>query len=126
MDTPAKYPCPCCGHRTYTERPGSYEICSVCFWEDDDIQLRWPDRPGGANSLSLIDAQRAYAEMGAMEYRFTGIVRMAAPDEPLDDGWRPIDLTVDDFEPMGTGHAPWPADPTALYWWRPTFWRRRS
>ncbi|HET6705482.1 CPCC family cysteine-rich protein [Amycolatopsis sp.] len=125
MDTPAPYPCPCCGHRTFSAPPGSYEICSVCFWEDDDIQLRWPERAGGANSLTLVDAQRAYAEMGAMEYRFTGLVRMAAPDEPLDDGWRPIDLAVDDFEPLGVRDAPWPADLTALYWWRPAFWRRR-
>jgi hypothetical protein len=124
VDTPARYPCPCCGHRTFTEPPGHYEICPVCFWEDDNLQLRWPDMPGGANSLSLLDSQRAYAEMGAMEYRFTGLVRMAAADEPLDDGWRPIDLAVDDFEPNGTFHAPWPADLTVLYWWRPTFWRR--
>jgi hypothetical protein len=125
VDTPAEYPCPCCGHRTFDRPPGSYDICPVCFWEDDDLQLRWPDLPGGANSLSLVDAQRANAEMGAMEYRFTGIVRSAAPDEPLDDGWRPIDPAVDDFEPPGVAGAPRPADPTALDWWRPTFWRRR-
>ncbi|MFJ9778287.1 hypothetical protein ACIRSS_01820 [Amycolatopsis sp. NPDC101161] len=52
-------------------------------------------------------------------------VRLAAPDEPLDDGWRLIDLAVDHFEPRGVAEAPGPADPTALYWWRPTFWRRR-
>ncbi|MEU8636262.1 CPCC family cysteine-rich protein [Amycolatopsis sp. NPDC048633] len=126
MDTPADYPCPCCGHHTFEKPPGSHDICRVCFWEDDDIQLRWPDRAGGANSLTLVDSQRAYAEMGAMEYRFTGLVRMATPDEPLDDGWRPIDLDLDDFESMDHPHrAPWPADPTVLYWWRPTFWRRR-
>ncbi|MEU5263205.1 CPCC family cysteine-rich protein [Amycolatopsis sp. NPDC021455] len=125
MNTPAEYPCPCCGHRMFDLPPGNYDICRVCFWEDDNIQLRWPDWAGGANSLSLIDAQRAHAEMGAMEYRFTGIVRMAALDEPLDDGWRPIDLAVDDFEPRGVHDAPWPADMTSLYWWRPNFWRRR-
>jgi hypothetical protein len=90
----------------FADPPGNYEICRVCFWEDDHIQLRWPDRPGGANSLSLIDAQRAYTELGAMEYRFTGIVRTAAPDEPLDDGWRPVDLAVDDFE-RTEGHFPY-------------------
>src|SRR3569833_2977032 len=26
--------CPCCGVRTLIER-GGYDICSVCFWEDD-------------------------------------------------------------------------------------------
>jgi hypothetical protein len=126
VDAPAKYPCPCCGHRTFDELPGNYDICRVCFWEDDWLQLRWPGMAGGANSVSLLDAQRGYAEMGAMEFRFTGIVRMPHVSEPLDDGWRPIDLAVDDFEPVGVRDAPWPDDMTALYWWRPTFWRRRS
>lgn len=26
--------CPCCQYKTLTER-GQYEICPVCFWEDD-------------------------------------------------------------------------------------------
>ncbi|MBW4608570.1 MAG: hypothetical protein KME22_15515 [Hassallia sp. WJT32-NPBG1] len=28
------YHCPCCGYKTLSER-GGYEICPVCFWEDD-------------------------------------------------------------------------------------------
>ncbi|NBH03564.1 hypothetical protein GTY80_09955 [Amycolatopsis sp. SID8362] len=122
---PAEYPCPCCGHRAFEKPPGSHEICSVCFWEDDWQQLRWPDLAGGANSTSLLDAQRAYVETGAVEIRFTALVRPPRAAEPLDDGWRPIDLAIDDFEPMGVRDLPWPADMTALYWWRPTFWRRR-
>ncbi|MDP9163351.1 MAG: hypothetical protein M3N06_04575, partial [Pseudomonadota bacterium] len=31
---PPFYPCPCCGNRTVGER-ATYEICPVCFWEDD-------------------------------------------------------------------------------------------
>jgi hypothetical protein len=31
--------------------PGSYEICSVCFWEDDGVQFRWPTIAGGAKGL---------------------------------------------------------------------------
>lgn len=27
-------PCPCCGRKTIGER-GNYEICTVCWWEDD-------------------------------------------------------------------------------------------
>ncbi|MCF2538686.1 hypothetical protein K6168_23930 [Streptomyces sp. FB2] len=52
------YPCPCCGHRVLDAMPGSYEICPVCFWEDDGVQSRWPTMAGGANQVSLIDAQR--------------------------------------------------------------------
>ncbi|HEX2133867.1 MAG TPA: CPCC family cysteine-rich protein [Actinophytocola sp.] len=118
------YPCPCCGHATFSEPPGSYEICDVCFWEDDAVQLRWPDWSGGANGPSLIDAQRNCAELGATEVRFTGLVRQATASEPLDAGWRLIDLVVDNFEPRGSQMVPWPEDRTTLYWWRPTYWRR--
>jgi hypothetical protein len=74
----------------------------------------------------LIESQRNFAEMGAMEYRFTGNVREPTSDERLDDGWRPIDLSIDSFEPRAAKEAPWPDDLTVLYWWRPTFWRRHG
>ncbi len=38
----ANYPCPCCGYLVFTEPPGSYTICPICFWEDDISQLRFP------------------------------------------------------------------------------------
>jgi hypothetical protein len=117
------FPCPCCGHLTFGEPPGSYEICAVCFWEDDAVQLRWPDYRGGANRPSLLDAQRTYAEIGATESQFLRFVGRAAKDEPVDVGWRTIDLAIDRFEPRDDQRAPWPDDRTTLYWWRPTFWR---
>lgn len=34
------YKCPCCGFYTFKQKPaGSYDICPVCFGEDDMIQL---------------------------------------------------------------------------------------
>lgn len=116
-----RYPCPCCGHVVFEEPPGSYNICDVCFWEDDAIQLRWPDYAGGANKPSLIESQANFRQHGAMEPRFVDNVRPPADDEPLDPGWRPIDLRFDRFERGGFGG--WPSDLTVLYWWRPTFWR---
>ncbi|CAM5233043.1 hypothetical protein GCM10010329_62660 [Streptomyces spiroverticillatus] len=114
-------PCPACGHRMFGEH-GGYEICAVCFWEDDLAQLRWP-WGGGANAVCLVEAQRNYQRFGAMEERFLSNVRPPAQDEPLDPGWRPIDPSRDSFEePSDSGG--WPDDPVALYWWRPTFWRR--
>ncbi|GGJ60389.1 CPCC family cysteine-rich protein [Streptomyces lacrimifluminis] len=114
-------PCPCCGHQMFAEH-GAYEICSVCYWEDDLPQLRWP-WTCGANGPGLVEAQRNYQRFGAMEERFVKNVRPPAQDEPLDPGWRPIDLSRDSFEEPG-GSAAWPDDLTVLYWWRPTFWRR--
>jgi hypothetical protein len=121
---PAPYPCPCCGHLVFAEPPGSYDICKVCFWEDDIVMLRWPTAGGGANHASLVEAQGNYAEFGAAERRVQGFVRPATEDEPIEDGWRPIDLERDSFEPPAEQQGPWPGDSTVLYWWRPTFWRR--
>jgi len=118
------YPCPCCGRLVFDEPPGSYSICPVCFWEDDGVQLRWPDWAGGANKPALIEAQKIYQRIGACEERVLGFVRAPAPDEPIEEGWRPIDPERDSFEPIGVKEASWPENPTVLYWWRPTFWRR--
>jgi hypothetical protein len=120
------HPCPCCGHLTLDEPPGSYSICAVCFWEDDDVQLRWPTMEGGANRPSLVDAQAAYAEHGAMEDRFVANVRPPRPDEPVERGWRRIDLDLDSFEALDDRSAEWPDDVTRLYWWRPNFWHARQ
>ena len=43
----------------FQEPLGSYEICSICGWEDDEVQQRWPSYRGGANSESLCEAQAA-------------------------------------------------------------------
>ena len=125
MSTPevSAYPCPCCGHLTLSEPPGSHLICPVCFWQDDDVQLRWPWFSGGANDQSLIDAQHAYARLDAMDERFLHNVRPARTDERLDDGWRPVDVDRDSFEGAARPRSAWPDDLTVLYWWRPTFWR---
>jgi hypothetical protein len=118
-----RYPCPCCGHLVFKEPPGSYNICPICFWEDDPVQLRWPTFGGGANRPSLIEAQAEYGATGAMEQRFLGNVRGAAEDEPLEPGWRPVDSAMDNVESVDALRGAWPDDYTVLYWWRPTYWR---
>lgn len=117
-------PCPCCGHLVHDDRPGSYLVCPVCFWEDDQVQLRWPLYTGGANKPSLVDAQQNYRSLGVSEARFAEKVRLPNSDEPLDAGFRPIDLAIDSFEETSVQEQPWPEDRSVLYWWRPTFWRR--
>jgi hypothetical protein len=63
----------------------------VCFWNDDQIQLRWPDCQGGANKPSLVEAQQMFIALGAKEARILPLVRPARDDEPLEPGWRPVD-----------------------------------
>lgn len=44
--------CPCCGKRTVSE----YDICDVCNWENDPVQLANPKLKSGANEMSLQEA----------------------------------------------------------------------
>lgn len=56
-----KYRCPCCGNFSLSEEPpGTFEICSICNWEDDLAQYHDPNYDGGANSLSLNQAREQY------------------------------------------------------------------
>ena len=56
-----KYKCPCCENLTLSEEPpGTFEICSLCGWEDDAVQFIDPDYEGGANTLSLNQARKLF------------------------------------------------------------------
>ena len=57
-DTKIEYPCPVCGHDSFGDPPGSYRICSVCTWEDDQAQIRHPRMRRGANTRSIFDYQQ--------------------------------------------------------------------
>jgi hypothetical protein len=120
-----RLPCPCCGYLMFGEPPGSYDICKICFWEDDDIQLRFPKLAGGANKPSLMEAQRNFAEFGACEMRLLPHVRPPTPEDIRDLDWRPVDPLRDLFTALdrGDGTDDWPAERTHLYYWRSDFWR---
>jgi hypothetical protein len=77
------WPCPCCGNLTFGEPPGSgsYDICPVCFWEDDPVQFKDPGYAGGANVVSLNEARQNFREYGASERRFIKNVRAPTPEE---------------------------------------------
>jgi hypothetical protein len=76
------YTCPCCGFKTIDE-PFSYEICEICGWEDDPIQLEYPTLKGGANKGSLYEEQVEILKMIPETITdFNGIQR--------DDEWRAL------------------------------------
>jgi hypothetical protein len=60
-----------------------YEICPVCYWEDDGQDDADADEVlGGPNgSLSLTAARQNYAAFGACEQRMLEHVRPPRPDE---------------------------------------------
>jgi hypothetical protein len=77
-----RWPCACCGCFTLT-LPGraTYEICPVCFWEDDGVQFADPDRAGGANDVSLRQARRIYRARGVSDLAHAASVRPPTAEE---------------------------------------------
>jgi hypothetical protein len=63
--------------------PGSYNICAVCGWEDDHVQLAHPRMRGGANRECLVEAQAVALQ------RFPADVQSALGYE-RDRTWRPL------------------------------------
>jgi len=76
-----RWPCACCGCFTLDE-PGraSFQICPVCYWEDDRFQFDHPTETG-ANAVSLETAIRNYRAHGVSEPRLSDFVRPATLDE---------------------------------------------
>lgn len=77
-----KYRCPCCGYKTLNVR-GGYEICEVCFWEDDgqdDVDAN-TDRLLGPNHMSLARGKENYLKFGATQKRAVAFVRPLLPEE---------------------------------------------
>lgn len=80
--TDRRYQCNCCGFQTLTAS-NDYEVCPVCFWEDDPVQNEDPQYTGGANSLALEQARHNYIEIGASQREFLNKVRPPTPEEML-------------------------------------------
>lgn len=94
MSGAEKYPCPCCGFYTLVEKPpGTYNICPVCYWEDDLLQFKEPSRRGGANGVSLEEARRNFRAFGWAKERSKEYVRPPHADEYPPTGTTPIGTT---------------------------------
>ncbi len=71
-----RYACPCCRCVTLPERDG-YDICPVCYWEDDGQDDHDADevRSGSNHDLSLTEARANFAAFGACEKRLRPYTR---------------------------------------------------
>jgi len=84
-----KYFCPCCGYNTLTQKPPlSYEICPICYWEIDPVQVRFPDNEQGANRVSLIQARKNFEEIGAYFEDYIEVVRKPNSNDQRKPGWK--------------------------------------
>jgi len=78
----ARFPCPCCGYLTLSEKPpGTFFICPVCAWEDDNVQYEDPTYEGGANRVSLTEARANFQLLGARSKKDLGRVRAPLKSE---------------------------------------------
>ena len=58
--------CPCCDYFTLEER-GGYDICPVCFWEDDGLDLNRLDDHSGPNHMTLRTGRVNFQKLGACD-----------------------------------------------------------
>jgi hypothetical protein len=56
--------CPCCAYKTLDSN-GEYDVCKVCFWEDDGNND--PLIYSNVNKITLGDAQSNFIEIGAYD-----------------------------------------------------------
>ena len=118
------FPCPCCGFLVFDE-VGSFDNCPVCRWEDDLSQLRFP-RETGANRVALIEAQQNFIRSGTSDPSRESDFGVIETPLEKDPEWRPIAGTDPIEDPVaGVDYGEtYPGDPTQLYYWRRSFWRR--
>jgi len=127
-----KHPCPVCNYLVFSDAAGSYDICPICFWEDDLVQLAFPDMAGGANKVSLIEAQNNFAKFGVSEQRFKGNVRKATEVDSRDKLWRPINIDKDIYLHWNSeiDRNRWQSykdkQPLRLYYWQDDYWLKRT
>src|SRR5687768_11830094 len=111
------YPCPACGFEVFESPAGSYNICPVCDWEDDEVQLRFPAMRGGANTESLLEWQRRAIRQLPLEvsthggYRRCSDWRLLTQEECSDTGGTPT-CGREYFDAVGAEEP--------LYYWRKT------
>ena len=61
--------CPCCGYATLSGE-ADFEICSICFWEDDGQDDPNADEAvGGPNKVSLTQGRLNFLEIGASDLK---------------------------------------------------------
>ena len=80
--TKERQKCVCCGYYTLvgTEIEVAWEICPVCFWENDisgEIETEYSE----ANHMTLAEGKINFEQYGACEERFVKNCRKPQTDE---------------------------------------------
>ncbi|GAB4135593.1 MAG: CPCC family cysteine-rich protein [Planctomycetaceae bacterium] len=82
--------CFICGHRTLDKRC-DWDICPVCFWEDDVFVTNGEDIASVANhGMMVSQAQANFIMFGASSKDAIPHVRPPKYDEEYDSSWTPL------------------------------------
>ena len=68
MKVKMKFQCPCCDYFTLSER-GVYDICPVCSWEDDGLDIDKMDEHSGPNHMTLNEGRNNFQKHGACDIK---------------------------------------------------------
>ena len=60
---------------------GDYDICPVCFWEDDPVAYDDPNEVACCNGVSLVQATENYLAFGACRRDMIKNVRQPKKEE---------------------------------------------
>jgi hypothetical protein len=78
-----RYTCPCCGYPTLEER-GAYDICELCWWEDDGQDDSDSSKTrGGPNGEFSLDEARANFRLYRLMYPPDRDPRFGGPDSEI-------------------------------------------
>lgn len=80
MDPKPTDRCSCCNFKTLFGR-GNYQICPVCFWEDEGHDDTDGDGMGGGPNGISLRPRANFRLFGVVEDRFKSRVRAPKPDE---------------------------------------------
>ena len=98
---PVFLPCPCCGYATLETR-GDWEICPICFWEDDgqdDADAH--EERGGPNRSSLLAGRWSFLTVGAAHEEDVANVRAPTSEDRRARIFRVVGDKVVEAEKVG-------------------------
>ncbi len=77
MPRQVAHQCPCCDYFTL-ERRASFDVCFICYWEDDGQDLDEVDRVSDPNHITLRQARENFRDCGASDRAAVSLVATAA------------------------------------------------
>jgi Cysteine-rich CPCC len=97
----------------FSEPPGSYEICELCGWEDDHVQLAHPNMGGGANKSSLAAHQERALQTYPIGVTVVGSYTRSSEWRPL----RPSEVQSQGAPTDGRAYFEAAAEDGPQYYW---------